>query len=122
LPEAGTMVCRLGPIDVCCDAPLYAVVRACAGLGFHAPLDVRWCRLSHFLREHGVPPEPAGNRLWRWLLGRRRPERTCSCGEPLPVLGVYGTPGCPEGVGDYLLGQCRRCRTIFWEVRINRFE
>ncbi len=29
-------------------------------------------------------------RLWRWLFGKRR-------------------------VGDYFLGQCCRCRTMFWE-------
>ena len=37
---------NLGPIDVLCDAPPYPVVKACAGLGFTRPQDVRWCRID----------------------------------------------------------------------------
>ena len=33
---------HLGPVEVECDAPPYAVVQACAYLGFDRPLDVRW--------------------------------------------------------------------------------
>jgi hypothetical protein len=35
-----------GPTEVDCDAPPYAIVRACARLGFRSPPDVRWRRLT----------------------------------------------------------------------------
>ena len=39
----------LGPIEIDCDAPPYAIVRACQRIGIRTPEDVRWARLSHFL-------------------------------------------------------------------------
>jgi hypothetical protein len=110
------MVSRLGPIDVCCDAPPYRVVAACRGLGFRAPLDVRWCRRSHLPHE---PPERGGIlslRTWKRWLGLLPPvQSTCTCGEALPALEWYTVSLYPEGRAGYLLGQCRRCHTMFWE-------
>jgi hypothetical protein len=102
---------RLGPVEIECDAPPYAVVQACAYLGLHRPLDVRWrhARESAPGRGRGL-----GRRLWKALLGRgERP--ACTCGEALPPLRRceftlrWGTEV------EYLLGQCPRCATIFWE-------
>jgi hypothetical protein len=103
----------LGPLEICCDAPPFDVVRACGRLGFHSPLDVRWCRMSHFLADKGGP---FGSCLWEWVfaaVGSR--EKPCTCGEPLPTLEQYAITLACNQVADYLLGQCPLCRTIFWE-------
>jgi hypothetical protein len=110
------MVSRFRQPDIWCDAPPYAVVRACKGCGLHAPLDVRWCRLSRFRNGEGHYRVSFVRRLWHRLLGRgRAKEQVCTCGQPLPDLKKYGFSFLSAKVGDYLLGQCRRCRTIFRE-------
>jgi hypothetical protein len=109
------MFSRFRRFETCCDAPPYGVVRACEGCGFHSPLDVRWCRLSHFLNGEGQRKRSFGIRLWRWLFGKRNQKNTCSCGQPLPDLKEYGFTVLSKKVGDYLLGQCSRCRTVFWD-------
>jgi hypothetical protein len=110
------MFSRFGQLQIWCDAPPYAVVRASKGCGFHSPLDVRWCRFSHVLKEHR---SILGVRLWRWLFRASRPkEHTCTCGQPLPSLKKYGFFFLSKKGGDYLLGQCRRCRTIFWDAAV----
>jgi hypothetical protein len=108
------MFSKLGALDITCDAPSYAVVQACEGLGFITPLDVRWCQMDHFLSR---PSEEAGAfHPWKWFFGKGRPkEKTCSCGAPLPHLEMYSFTFSCEKVVDYNLGQCRRCRTIFWQ-------
>jgi hypothetical protein len=116
------MFSQLGPVEVCCDAPPYPVVQACQGLSLQTPLDVRWCRLSHFLREHGDKEPASANRLWNWLWWRSQPKTTCNCGEPLPHLQRYPLADFAESVGHLLLGQCRRYRTILWEIRITHCE
>jgi hypothetical protein len=68
-----------------CDAPPYAIVRACQHLGFRSPLDVRWCRMGHFLGRYQI-----GSGLLGWLFGRgQASERKCACGQPLPTLEQY---------------------------------
>jgi hypothetical protein len=108
---------RSRPFRIDCDAPPYGVVRACAGCGFHSPLDVRWCRLGHFHAGGGQRQEHLGVRLWQWLCRKRRPEAraTCTCGQPLPDLKKYRFAVLSEKVGDYFLGQCPRCRMMFWD-------
>jgi len=111
------MFSRSGQLEIWCDAPPYAVVRACKRCGFHSPLDVRWCRLSRFLNGQGHRKGIFVLRLWHWLFGRRRPrEHTCTCGQPLPGLKKYGFSFLSKKVNDYLLCQCRCCRTIFWDA------
>jgi hypothetical protein len=103
---------QLGPIDVSCDAPPYLIVQACETVGFHAPLDVRWCRLNHFIEQE----ERAGSHLWNLLFHRaERGIKSCSCGEALPILENYAFTFASEKVINYRLGQCPRCSTIFWE-------
>lgn len=104
---------RLKAMEVQCDAPPYAFVKACEGVGFQSPLDVRWCRMSRFLDK------------WKTLLdflpwnlvfrNKRLNGRTCTCGWPLPALKKYEFSFLCEKVADYLLGQCPKCRTVFWE-------
>ena len=110
------MLGQPGQFEVCCDAPLYAIVRACEQGGFRSPLDVRWCRLSHLAEADGQGQGNVGSRFWGWLLGRRRRRPpTCPCGQPLPDLKSYRFTFLSRKVGDYLLGQCGRCRTVLWD-------
>jgi hypothetical protein len=97
-------------------APAYSVVRACQELGFRSPLDVRWCRMSHFLARHGEQSRILALEAWAWLFGRRRSSgKACACGQPLPTLERYIFTFESKTQTVYLLGQCRRCHTIFWE-------
>jgi hypothetical protein len=111
------MFSHLGPLDIECDCPPYVVVQASRRIGVRTPEDVRWCRLNHFLAE---PPS------WRQLLslegiksalglGDRRKSKTCICGQPLPCLARYAFTYSTGAEASYLLGQCGRCRTVFWE-------
>jgi hypothetical protein len=95
----------LGPIDVQCDAPPYPVVKACAALGFHAPQDVRWC---HFDRRATTRRAT----LFPWL---RPAAPRCTCGQPLPALESYTFTFVSGNRAQYMLGQCRRCWTIYWD-------
>jgi hypothetical protein len=110
------MSSRLGPIEIECDAPPYAVVRTCAYLGFLRPLDVRW-RQAHELTAGGRPgPRGLGRRLWEALLGRGRGRRpACPCGQALLPLARYEFTLRWGTEVEYLLGQCPRCATMFWE-------
>jgi hypothetical protein len=80
-------------------------VRACAGLGFHAPQDVRWCRLDRRKLKR-----PAG--LFPWLRGSKP---ACACGQPVPELESYTFTFVSGSKVEYFLAQCQRCRTIFWD-------
>ena len=108
------MANQLGPIEVCCDAPPYLIVQACQNLEFTTPLDVRWSRMSHFLSER-----ISGLRLWELFFTKSHSEnRTCLCRLPLPLLENYAFTFAGGKVLNYSLGQCRKCRTIFWEEGI----
>jgi hypothetical protein len=104
------MSSQLGPIEVCCDAPPYAMVAACEGLGFQTPLDVRWCRLVPERKGAGI------THSWKSFFGLGRARgRACSCGAPLPALARYEFFAGEVKEADYFLGQCRHCRTIYWK-------
>jgi len=106
---------QLGPIEICCDAPSYPVVHACETLGFQTPLDVGWVRVSP-LPLSGEPTEDAGRSPWKWLFGnRQQQDNCCHCGERLPTLERYTFQFLAGNSAHYLLGQCRRCGTIFWK-------
>ena len=110
------MSSQLGPIEVTCDAPSYPVVRACRRVGIRAPEDVRWWRMSHFLSQAAGWKGLFHAATWKNLLRRPQPdERTCTCGAKLPTaerVTFTFTTGREE---SYLLGQCARCGTVFWE-------
>ncbi len=110
------MFSQLRSLEIRCDAPPYAVVRACKDFDFHSPLDVRWCRMSDLVSPEEQRNGNFGLRLWHWLLGKRKPSvQTCTCGQPLPDLKRYDFAFDSKKVGCYLLGQCRRCRTMYWD-------
>jgi hypothetical protein len=109
------MASEFEPTDIHCDAPPYSVVRACQKLGFRAPLDVRWHRMSHFLHER-ANSLAAASLPWKILFGPGEEAiQACTCGHPLPVLEKYAFTFISERQAEYLLGQCSRCRTIFWD-------
>lgn len=98
---------HLGPLTVDCDAPPYAIVVACSEVGFDAPADVRWCRLSH-LRERRTG--------WGKVLGfNDSTTERCHCGHALPHLETYIFTLSTGKELSYQLGQCHRCHAIYWE-------
>lgn len=112
------MCSRLGPIKIRCDAPPYAVVRACKGRGFQSPLDVGWCRLGHVNNRTTHRRRSFWIELLQLLFGASKPkEQTCACGQPLPDLKQYHFAVSEEG-SNFLLGQCSRCRTMLWDVAV----
>jgi hypothetical protein len=105
----------LGPLDVVCDAPPYGVVRACRALGFDAPEDVRWCETGHFLRERSHDHAALQAVDWNVLVERLGPRRlACACGRSLPQLAGYRFAGPGDASGLYHLGQCPRCKRVYW--------
>lgn len=107
---------RLEPFDVECDSPPYVIVRACQRLGFRDPEDVRWCRLSHFLAE--THADWRGMLLQPWKLFasmRKLGHRTCYCGRELPRLEECKFTLTSGTERAYHIGQCARCRAIFWD-------
>jgi hypothetical protein len=109
------MSSQLGPLDVQCDAPTYAVVRACRNVGIRDPEDVRWCHTGHFFNEvaeRGMLG-PFHFLAWQSLLGRS--EKTCSCHTRLPLLERFTFTFSSGREETYMLGQCACCGTVFWE-------
>jgi hypothetical protein len=109
------MYSHFGTIDVACDAPPHSVAEVCRELGFLAPLDVRWCRMSNF---NGGPRANGGalRALLSLFSGRSDTSRkNCTCGKPLPEMTRYTCTFESGKQAHYLLGQCLRCRTMFWE-------
>ncbi len=108
---------HLGPIEVDCDAPPYSVVQACRFLGLRRPEDVRWARLSQFLRGCLRPPQPS---LWEAFCGLFRPRAPhagprCACGRPLPPPREAAFTFNTGATEPYVLIQCPRCHTVFWD-------
>jgi hypothetical protein len=109
------MANKFGPIEIHCDAPSYAIVRACRMVGLETPEDVSWYRMSH------AGNGPQGRRArsvlhWESFFGLGNPARTkCTCGQDLPKLERYTFTFLGGKEAHYFLGQCGRCRTVFWE-------
>jgi hypothetical protein len=107
---------RGGPIEIYCDSPSYKVVQACRRIGFYAPEDVRWCRLSEFAHPAQGWKGLFHSETWKRLLtGYRAEEKICSCGERLPAMDRVTFTFTTGHEVSYLLGQCRRCRSVFWD-------
>jgi hypothetical protein len=107
---------QLGPLEICCDAPPYSIVTACRRVGFQDPEDVRWCRLNQLV---DAPPgewESLKRHPWRLLLRMAASDvKSCRCGQKLPGLDRYTFTYLTGHESSYLLGQCPRCKTVFWE-------
>jgi hypothetical protein len=101
-------------IDLNCDAPAYPVVRACKSVGIDRPEDVRWC---HWTRRSSRR-SASWFRVANWKSLFRRPAADlahCSCGQTLPGLEECLFSYVGGEAMTYLLGQCHRCGTIFWQ-------
>ena len=106
------MSSQLGPIDISCDAPPYPIVRAGRRIGLESPEDVRWCRVHPGLETLSLTGDVSG---WKSLFGLGgRGKNACTCGQPLPVLEKYTFTFLSGQQASYLLGQCLRCRTVYW--------
>jgi hypothetical protein len=107
---------QLGPIEICCDAPPYWIVRACHELGVRAPEDVRWLRMSAFRCQKPVPARSVAAFVAELFRGpATQPSASCTCGARLPELNA-SLIVVEEGEAiTYRLGQCARCRTVFWD-------
>jgi hypothetical protein len=103
------------PLEVICDAPPYAIVRACWRIGLENPEDVRWLEINHFLEEKGQPPARKGFRWNELLLGPVASPLSCSCGRRLPFLNDYQFTFNNNTTAVYSFGQCVRCKTIYWQ-------
>jgi hypothetical protein len=105
-----------GTLKIECDAPGYAIVRACRKLGFKTPEDVRWCRVS---RARPAPPKKRGGLLaqaFRAIFRKTASRRAgCICRCQSPELDKYTYTLASGGEKHLFLGQCRQCLTIFWK-------
>ena len=104
----------LGTIEIGCDSPPYSIVQACRKLGFYSPEDVRWCQ------ESNAVPKPIQRQglfsFLKSLIGMPEPRRsTCVCGHQLPWLESYTFARRSGAQSRLLLGQCHKCKTIFWK-------
>jgi hypothetical protein len=114
--EERTMASKLGPLEVVCDSPPYHIVRACRLIGLQKPEDVRWMRMRNFLREKREEDNGMHSFFQKLLWSSERmKDATCTCGEHLPILEKYVFTLFHHGDLYYLLAQCSRCKTIFWE-------
>ena len=99
---------NLGPMEVICDAPPYPIVQACNAIGIEGSEDVRWIKMSHYLAEFEAAE------IAKSLAACRRKD-LCHCREKLPKLAKYRFTYSSGDEVTYSVGQCRKCRTVFWE-------
>jgi hypothetical protein len=72
--------------------------------------------MSHFLEQASVWKGIFHPLTWSKLLGGGEPgEQTCSCGTRLPLLERVTFTFTTGREETYLVGQCARCHTVFWE-------
>jgi hypothetical protein len=110
------MAKQLGPLEISCDAPPFSVVTACRRVGFQEPEDVRWSRLSQMWGAAPEEWEALKRRPWQLVLRMAAPDvKKCRCGQKLPELDRYTFTFLTGQESSYLLGQCPRCRTVYWE-------
>jgi hypothetical protein len=110
------MANQLGPLDISCDAPPYSVVTACRRVGFEDPEDVRWCRLNQIMDTPSDEWEMLKRHPWRLLIRMASPDvKSCRCGQRMPTFDRYTFTYLTGHESSYLLGQCARCKTVYWE-------
>lgn len=114
-----TMSKQLGSVDLVCDAPSYRVVRSCCSLGIRKPEDVRWLRMSSYCCPHPCRTNGLTSYLLAFLTGRIwAAVYTCTCGQALPKLKnvLIDRINTDEEEAIYLLCQCPKCLTVFWDL------
>jgi hypothetical protein len=91
-------------------------VQACRRVGIKEPEDVRWCRLRDYLNQTSGWMGLFHPHSWRHILsGSGADDKGCSCGCRLPTLDRVTFTFTTGHEVTYLLGQCPRCRSIFWD-------
>ncbi|OAI41731.1 hypothetical protein AYO40_02470 [Planctomycetaceae bacterium SCGC AG-212-D15] len=108
---------QLGPLEVICDAPPYPIVQACNAIGIEMPEDVRWAKMRQYVDRSEEPADRDGDRsVWQKLLHPAQVrEHICNCREKLPKLAKYRFTYSSGDEVTYSVGQCRKCRTVYWE-------
>ena len=77
--------------------------------------DVPWRRMSHFLGGH-FHQDLAREGTWKSLFGASKPrEVTCVCKQKLPRMEEYVFAFLSGIEERYLVGQCTRCRAVYWD-------
>lgn len=110
------MAAPLGPLEVTCDAPPYAIVCACRMIGLQRPEDVVWRRLTHFVHGRGIETTAGSRFLWSDFLMQLAAARvSCSCRAALPIFNRYDFTFSDGTVSSFLIGQCGRCHAVYWE-------
>jgi len=110
------MAGSLDPLEIDCDSPPYSIVQACRMVGLECPEDVPWYRYSRYVVGQYDSCEIVRLDNWKALLGlSRSPNFHCPCGEKLPELERCTFTYLSGKEAIYLVGQCGRCRTIFWD-------
>src|SRR5262249_11933712 len=97
-------------------APPYSIVQACHMIGMQNPEDVRWFRMSHFLGEEDYHQTGEKRLSLGAFFGIGKSGRSsCTCGERLPERQEYLFTVLTGKEMAYLLAQCGKCRTVYWE-------
>ena len=110
------MAGSLDPLEIDCDSPPYSIVQACRMVGVQKPEDVPWYRYSRYVIGQYDQGEIVRIDKWKSLLGLNRPPGTrCTCGHKLPDLERCTFTYLSGKEAVYLVGQCSRCFTIFWD-------
>jgi hypothetical protein len=99
------MAKQLGSIEIECDAPPYPIVKASRQAGIRNPEDLRWLRLSRFALAKSAGSDKA----------EKGGDLRCSCGEPLPTVCTVAFAFATGVTLSLVLGQCRRCSTVYWD-------
>ena len=108
------MAQKLGPLDICCDAPPYNIVKGCALIGIQTPEDVRWLRTTTESSE----PQRRGSKQpkGQYQIAEDTDTLHCPCGELLEPLQAYTFQLLSGEEVAYAVGQCKRCRTVHWDI------
>jgi hypothetical protein len=103
-------------LEIRCDAPAYSIVQACRMVGIQNPEDVRWCRLSQLREGQARQLELFKPHTWKAFWEMQEPAGSCcSCGQGIPRLEQITFTYLSGKAVNYFVGQCPRCRTVFWE-------
>jgi hypothetical protein len=107
----------LGSVEIYCDAPPYPVVQACRYIGIQSPEGVRWLRMNSFRNWQPSGHQGLLSHSWKmfWKTGERA-ARTCTCGQTLPELRLVLVTFNTGNNAFYLVAQCSRCRSVFWDA------
>ena len=107
---------QLPSVEIQCEAPSYSVVRACAAFGFQSPLDVRWSLFCRYrISQQATQPLMSSLASLLPATGWLSTVNHCNCGAAIPQLQPFGFL-MPEGkILHYVLAQCPRCKTMYWD-------